>query len=229
MACLQEPAHAAGRMLFPKEMQQELCRSGSIPLSCCLSASFLLCPELAPRIFSSFSLQPLTGSLVQAKCLSDRHPNPNTPGSASMNFPFCRPLVTLILLAVVSAAAGCSQTAESASEEQLHERKRKEFDEHIHPRHDLMAIACLYLDCEEKQHHPPSAASDLHGCGAMDARALQRLRQGRYAFRWGMDLRALPPSEREQLVLGYETTPSARDALGGDGRCAGPRSIRTGI
>ncbi len=127
-----------------------------------------------------------------------------------MNFPFCRPLMTSILLAVVSAAVGCAQTAESASEEQLHERKRKEFDEHIHPRHDLMAIACLYLDWEEKQHRPPSAASDLHGHGAMDARALQRLRQGRYAFLWGMDLRALPPSERSQLVLGYETTPSAR-------------------
>lgn len=127
-----------------------------------------------------------------------------------MNIPSSRSLGTLPLLSLALMAAGCAKTAGNTSENLLHEQKQKEFEEHIHPRHDLMALACLYLDWEEKQHGPPIAATDLHGSCAMDARALQRLRQGRYAFRWGTELRSLCQAERSQIVLGYETTPSAR-------------------
>lgn len=108
------------------------------------------------------------------------------------------------------ALVGCGKSAENAAEQEEHARKQSDFEQYIRPRHDLMALACLYLDWEEQQHRPPTAARDLQGRSPLQRRALNGLSAGRYALHWGLEVRWLHHADRAQVVLGYQATSTER-------------------
>lgn len=117
---------------------------------------------------------------------------------------------TTLITSLSLAAVGCGKTGEDAAEPDGYQEKRQDFEAFIRPRHDLMALACLYLDCEEKQRRPPTAPSDLQGHSALHRRALHGLQEGRYTLHWGLDLRWLRHADRSEVLLGYQSTPSQR-------------------